>query len=165
MCNIKKVWVLIISILACNAYAMQQDEFTPVNCKELMEQFAGYLIAFKPVSYIDEFVAYKFQPNSSLRYGIVSSQMSPEFGMPYYSLTTKLETCHFLSLLMRKVQSNYFEYEPSLPSRALLFQAMMIRKATVKEKELIRKAILNNGARLGTAKTDGDSIKLLESSK
>ncbi len=153
-----------VSIIASSALPMEKDaSMELVRNTAQLSKFAGCLVAFKPVVYIDDDYLYKLTKNDPLRYGHISSDQSQEWLMPYYTKETqqRLEKAYWLSLLMPKTEYGSV-YQPSLPNRLLMRSALQLRLATAQERALIKEKIQKNEARLGLPSTQEESLALLE---
>ena len=173
MANIKKVFILVLSILSPTIRSMEQNEslIAEVRNSRELSRFAGCLVAFKPVYYIDDFYTYKLTPGTLFRYGLISPCLFQEDLMPYYDKGTKaqLEKAYHLLLFVSKDSfgngTGTVIYQPSLPTRLLSQAAFQVRHATSQEQEVILNKVQSDEICLSVEKTCEQILALLGDQK
>lgn len=124
-------------------------------------QFDNCLVAFTCESDFANSLIYKTGPNPEICFGMVTQE---QFGEVRLLNPSKENIYYFLRLLARAKMPN----NTPIDFINKLRQSPgpnNLRKVTQVERELIRKAIIYNGARFWGYPTDGDSLQLWESSK
>lgn len=117
------------------------------------------LIAYRCADRFENVVAYKTGPNNSIYFGIITKVRSAEL-----ELADCPEYVYLLQVLTKAKMSHHLSGDFQAFARKSLGLSDM-RKVTPVERELVKKAILYNGARFIGRETDGDSLQFLESTK
>lgn len=131
MLNIKNMpFVLCVFSISC--VAMQESQMTRVHKAEDLVHFAGQVVAYTPVNFIEDSYAYqeKSSPilNPALRYGYVTPGMAIDWR--FWGETRPAEQGHVLIFLQTRTGAGNVAV---LLSRFLKEGQLLLRKATKAE--------------------------------
>lgn len=167
MVNIKNISSSFLFALSSAAFCMEEpQQMIHMQKAEDLGQFAGQVVAYTPVKYIEDYSTYKF-PNSGLRYAIVSLGKTVEWrhweslgmsGGAIYEGDGR-EHGHALDLLVTiDVLTS-----TTLVTRLLKGQQLFMRRVTLPEIAALRKVIASREAHfeLQLSRVD-EGLKLLD---
>lgn len=122
----------LLSVISMTSIAMQESQMTQVSKAEDLVHFAGKVVAYTPVNFIEDSYAYKEESsqilNPNLRYGYVTPGMAIDW--QFWGETRPAEQGHVLIFLRaRKGSGN----TTVLLTRFLKEHTLLIRKATKAE--------------------------------
>lgn len=131
MLNSKNIpFVLCVFSISC--VAMQESEMIQVHQAEDLVHFAGQVVAYTPVNFIEDSYAYKEESgqilNPALRYGYVTPGMAVDWR--FWGQTRPVEQGHVLIFLQTKYGRGNVAV---LLTRWLKENKLLIRKATSPE--------------------------------